>query len=494
MNSSFTTMLNDAISSANGYLGWILLVVLIGLAVLLTLRTKAVQLRMLPEMLRLIREPTGRDKRGQKSISSFQAFCISAASRVGTGNIAGVALAISIGGPGAVFWMWVMAIVGSATAFVESTLGQLYKVRDGADYRGGPAYYISVGLKKPWLAAFFAAIIAITYGVVFNSVQSNSIADAIQTSIANPLSNNSELLIALGLGLATVTGIVFAGGVHRISKWSAVVVPIMAIIYVLLGLLVMAMNIEKIPTMFMQIVNNALGFESVVGGGIGAIMLQGVRRGLFSNEAGMGSVPNAAATAAVSHPVKQGLVQSLGVYFDTLLVCSITAFIVLLSDPVFGGAQGAALTQTALSAQLGQWAIHFLTVAIFLFAFSSILGNYYYGETNVAFLFPNKKRSAVISYRLIVMAAVFTGAIMPLPLVWSSADLFMTIMALTNLYAVALLAPLALSLLKHYNQQRRQGIEPIFHRDDMPEVEGIDAWDGSDEVSTRAFWQKKHAQ
>lgn len=481
---------NGLISTINSGLGWVLLVVLIGVALYLTFRSGFVQLRLFKEMFRVIGEAAGTGEDGTKSISSFKAFCISAASRVGTGNIAGIAIAISIGGPGAVFWMWVMAILGGATAFVESTLGQLYKVKDKGAFRGGPAYYMSVGLKQPWMGALFAVIISITYGLVFNSLQANSIVDATATSLGVDAAQSSWLPITLGIVLALATGAVFLGGVHRISNISAVIVPVMATAYLILGIIVVALNITEVPAMFALIVSNALGFDSVIGGGIGIVIMQGVRRGLFSNEAGMGSVPNAAATSSVSHPAKQGLVQSLGVYFDTLLVCSITAFIVLLSNPVYDQAQGASLTQTALAAELGGWAVHFLTIAIFLFAFSSILGNYYYGETNIAYLFKSRARSAVMSYRVIVMAAVFVGSVIALPLAWSAADVFMSIMALTNLVAVFFLAPTAMRLLKNYMAQRKMGLEPIFHRDDMPDIQGIEAWDGTDEVTRREFWEK----
>lgn len=485
--------LQDLIALVNDRLGWVLIVVLIAVALYLTIRTGVVQLRMLPEMFRVIGESPGENKDGTKSISSFKAFWISAASRVGTGNIAGIALAISIGGPGAIFWMWLMAIFGAATAFVESTLGQLYKVKDKDSYRGGPAYYMSVGLKQPWMGAFFAVIITVTYGLVFNSLQANSIVDATATSLNVDTTQSFWLPVGLGIFLALVTGAVFLGGVQRISAWSSVIVPVMAGAYLLLGILVVAMNITEVPAMIALIFENAFGIQSVVGGGIGIVILQGIRRGLFSNEAGMGSVPNAAATSSVSHPAKQGLVQSLGVYFDTILVCSITAFIVLLSNPVYDEAQGASLTQTALASQLGTWAVHFLTVAIFLFAFSSILGNYYYGEANISYLFKKNARPAIMSYRLIVMAAVFTGSVIALPLAWSAADVFMSIMALTNLVAVFLLGRIALKVLKNYTAQRKQGLEPVFNRDDLPGVTGIDAWDGSDEVTTRAYWEKKDA-
>ncbi|WP_309131106.1 alanine/glycine:cation symporter family protein [Brevibacterium sp.] len=486
--------LDGFIDTVNSGLGWVLLVILIGVAIYLSVRTGFVQLRLVPEMFRVIGETAGRDETGRKSISSFQAFCISAASRVGTGNIAGIALAISIGGPGAVFWMWVMAILGSATAFVESTLGQLYKVKDKGSFRGGPAYYMSVGLRQPWMGALFAVIISVTYGLVFNSLQANSIVDATATSLRLDTATNSWMPISFGIGLALITGLIFLGGVHRISNISAVIVPVMAVAYLILGAIVVVLNITEVPAMFALIVSNALGFDSVVGGGIGIVIMQGVRRGLFSNEAGMGSVPNAAATSSVSHPAKQGLVQSLGVYFDTLLVCSITAFIVLLSNPVYDEAQGASLTQNALASQLGGWAVHFLTIAIFLFAFSSILGNYYYGEANIAYLFKTKARPAIMSYRVIVMAAVFTGSVIALPLAWSAADIFMSIMALTNLVAVFFLAPTALRLLKNYTSQRKMGLEPVFHRSDMPDIEGLEAWDGTDEVTQREFWEAKDAK
>lgn len=287
-----------------------------------------------------------------------------------------------------------------------------------------------------------------------------------------------------------MTGLVFLGGVQRISSWLAVIVPVMTVAYLILGVIVVAINITEVPAMFALIVKNALGFDSVIGGGIGIVIMQGIRRGLFSNEAGMGSVPNAAATSSVSHPAKQGLVQSLGVYFDTILVCSITAFIVLLSNPEYDEAQGASLTQTALASQLGDWAVHFLTVAIFLFAFSSILGNYY-GEANISYLFKKKSKSAIAIYRIIVMAAVFTGSVIALPLAWSAADVFVSIMALTNLVAVFFLAPTAMKLLKNYMQQRKLGLEPVFHKDDLPGVDGIDAWDGSDDVTRREFWDEK---
>ena len=486
-------MLQSAFDSVSTVSSYILVAVLIPTGLYFTIRTGVVQIRLLPEMLRTLTEPGGRDSEGNRNISPFRAFSISAASRVGTANIAGVALAISLGGPGAMFWMWLTAIVGGATAFAESALGQLYKLKDGPNFRGGPAYYIKHGLNMKWLGLVFAVIVAITYGVVFNSVQSNSIVDAVGASFGVENSDGVFAAVA-GAIIAVAAFAIFAGGAKRISNISAYLVPIMAGLYLIVGIIVVAMNIGAVPSMIATIFADAFSMHSLAGGTLGSIMLIGVQRGLFSNEAGIGSVPNAAATASASHPAKQGFVQALGVYFDTILVCSITAFIILLSNPEYGSsAEGIQLTQTALSGQLGQWAIHFLTFAIFLFAFSSILGNYYYGEANIEHLTTN--RAALRVYQVIVMVSVFIGAIAALDLVWTAADIFMAIMALINLFALLMLSPLVFSLLKNYQQQRRAGFEPVFHRGDLPTFKRIntevDAWDGTDEVTTAKFWRDR---
>ncbi|MCT1367046.1 MULTISPECIES: alanine/glycine:cation symporter family protein [Kocuria] len=465
-------------------------VVLIGIGLYLTIRTRGVQFRSISEMFRVLGEPSGKDSSGRNQISSFRAFTISAASRVGTANIAGVALAISIGGPGAVFWMWVIASLGAASAFVESLLAQLYKHPGKESYVGGPAYYMERGLRARWMGVAFAVIICLTYGFVFNTVQSNSIVDAISQStksFAPDLAEGSGLKVIIGVVLAVITALIIFGGIRSISSVTQVLVPVMAVMYVGLGLIVVVMNLNLVPEMFVKIIQGAFGIKEFVSGGLMGVIIQGVRRGLFSNEAGMGSAPNAGATAAVSHPAKQGFVQSLGVYFDTLVVCSITAFIVLLSNPTFGDqAAGASLTQSALAAQLGGWAVHFLTVAIFLFAFSSVIGNYYYGESNIEFL--TSKKWILQAYRVVVLLCVFGGAVVALDLVWSLADVFMAIMALLNLIAVFLLAGVANKVLKHYEAQRRERREPIFHASDLPEIRGLEAWKGDDEVTTREFW------
>ncbi|AOP52159.1 alanine/glycine:cation symporter family protein [Brevibacterium aurantiacum] len=486
-------MLQNALNGIDSVSSYVLVAVLIPTGLYFTIRTGVIQVRMLPEMFRTLAEPGGRDSEGNKNISPFRAFSISAASRVGTANIAGVALAISLGGPGAVFWMWLTAVVGGATAFAESALGQVYKMKDGPNFRGGPAYYIRHGMNMKWLGLVFAVIVAITYGIVFNTVQSNSIVDAVGASFNVEDSNFAFSAIA-GVVIAVGAYLIFVGGAKRISNISAYLVPIMAGLYLIVGIIVVVLNLGAVPDMILTIFTDAFSMDSIAGGTLGSIMLIGVQRGLFSNEAGIGSVPNAAATASASHPAKQGFVQALGVYFDTILVCSITAFIILLSNPEYGSsAEGIQLTQTALSGQLGQWAIHFLTFAIFFFAFSSILGNYYYGEANIEHLTTSKVAMRV--YQVIVMVSVFIGAIAALDIVWTAANIFMAIMALINLFALLMLSPLVFNLLKNYQQQRRQGLEPVFHRSDLPTFKrintDIDAWDGTDEVTTAKFWQDR---
>ncbi|UNQ33580.1 alanine/glycine:cation symporter family protein [Prescottella equi] len=467
----------ELVTDVNDAYWYAVIVLLVGLGLYFTVRSRFVQIRLLPDMLRSVTEPAEKLPDGEKGISAFRAFSISAASRVGTGNIAGVAIAISVGGPGAVFWMWVMALIGAATAFVESTLAQVYKIRDkDGGFRGGPAYYMLHGLRRRWMGVIFAVIITVTYGFVFNAVQTNSIVDAVSTSVGE---DSRALSIVVGLVVAGLTAAVIFGGVRRISAVSQVVVPVVAGAYLLIALIVVALNITEVPGMIRLVVENAFGIREVVSGGFAAAFMQGIRRGLFSNEAGMGSAPNAGATAAVSHPVKQGLVQSLGVYFDTLLVCTATAFIILLSNPDYGTKAGASLTQNALSAQLGGWTVHFLTFAIFFLAFTSVIGNYYYGESNIEFL--TGSRRVLQGFRAIVVVCVFAGAVGSLPLIWALADLVMGVMATVNLAALLPLSGVAFLLFGHYRRQRAEGKDPTFHRDEVPEISGIQVWDEAPE-------------
>lgn len=445
---------------------WFLIPLLLVAAVWFTIRTRGVQFGMLGEMCRLLvgREP---GRTGRHTVSPLQAFMVSIASRVGTGNLAGVATAIVLGGPGAVFWMWIIALLGAASAFIESTLAQLFKVRDGhGGFRGGPAYYILHGIGSRTWAATFAVLIAITFGLAYNSVQSNTIVEAFGTSWGIPVWVSA-------VGVTVLSMAIICGGLRSIARFSQWIVPIMAISYIIVALIIIILNIQSLPHVLGIILADAFGIEQGVAGGVGAAMAFGIRRGLFSNEAGEGSAPNVAATAHVSHPVKQGLVQALGVFTDTLVICTCTAFIILCSGVHIGAdAQGISLTQAAVSSQLApgtSFGASFVSIAIFFFAFTSIVANYYYGETNIRFLTP--RRVAVYAYRVLVGTMVLLGGLMSLGLVWSLADITMSLMALCNLAAILVLGRYALVCLKDYRSQRRQGRNPVYHADTQPEIE-----------------------
>ncbi|MBD7958180.1 alanine:cation symporter family protein [Microbacterium sp. Sa4CUA7] len=467
--------LNEAVLAGGDTLWtWLVLPVLAVLGVYFTVRSGVVQFRLIPEMFRVLTNRTPRDENGEpQSVSAFQAFTLSAASRVGVGNIAGVGTAIAIGGPGAVFWMWAMAFIGGASSFVESSLGQLFKVRDATGFRGGPAYYMQYGLKARWMGILFAIILIVCFPFAFSSLQANTIAATVSASFGGEV---AWIPWVVGGALAGLTALVVFGGLRRIAHVTQAVVPAMALGYLLLGLVIVGMNIERLPEVFLSIFTQAFGFNEVVGATLGVIIMTGVKRGMFSNEAGLGSVPNASATAAVTHPVKQGLVQTLGVYFDTFLVCSITAFIILVATPDLAGAErGIGLTQDAIVGTLGPWSNVLLSIIIFLLAFSSILGNYYYGESNIEFISP--ARRFLQTYRVLVVVVVFVGSIASADLIWNTADGIMGLMALVNLVAIGLLSGLVFRLLGDYTRQRRAGRDPVFTRALMPEVTGISCWE-----------------
>ncbi|KMM35836.1 alanine/glycine:cation symporter family protein [Guptibacillus hwajinpoensis] len=444
----------------------VLIFILIGVGLYFTIRSRFVQFRLFGEMVHVLTEKDTVKGR-KKSVSSLQAFFISTASRVGTGNLAGVASAVSIGGPGAVFWMWVIALLGAASGFVESTLAQIYKVRDGDDFRGGPAYYMQRALNARWLGIIFAVLITFSFGLVFNSVQSNTIALAFE----NSFDVNRWVLGAI---LTVATAIIIFGGVRRIAVVSQIIVPIMAGIYLLVAAYVLIVNFTEIPAMFALIFQHAFGLKEVTGGGVGAAMLLGIKRGLFSNEAGMGSAPNAAATADVSHPVKQGLIQALGVFVDTLLIATATAFMVMMSNGyVDSKLDGVQLTQEAMNQHLGSGAGIFVAVAVLLFAFSSIIGNYYYGETNIEFI--KSSKTALLIYRLAVLGMVMFGAKAGFGIVWGMADLSMGLMALLNLIVIAIIGKVAFVALKDYRDQRKAGKDPQFYADTIKGLKS-DIW------------------
>lgn len=467
----FVTALNDFIY------GRILTVLLLGTGLYFTLRMRIVQVRHFLYMFEVL---AGSRKTAGRHVSSFQALATSLAARVGTGNLAGVAIAITVGGPGAIFWMWVVAFLGMATSFIESTLAQVYKVNGPfGSYRGGPAYYMARGLGQRWMGILFSFALLMPFGLFFNGVQANTIAQAFEGSFGMPPALTGGLVVLL-------SGVVIFGGVWTIARVAEIVVPIMAAMYLVVALAVVVMNLVSVPAVIALIVRSALGLHQVVGGGLGFTMQQaltnGVRRGLFSNEAGMGSAPNAAATAEPQppHPASQGYVQMLGVFIDTLVICSCTAAIILVSgvfDPA-SGVTGIQLTQDALSSQVGAWGSPFVSLAVFLFAFTSIVANYSYAETNLLFLKPSKP--LLQGFRVAVLGIVMFGSVANLPLVWALADVSMSLMALLNITAILALSGIALAVAADFNRQLEAGARPTFRIASVPRLA---------EVTERGIWE-----
>ncbi|OWY39745.1 sodium:alanine symporter family protein [Xenophilus sp. AP218F] len=462
----YFNLLHEFINAINGVLwGNLLVYLLLAVGAFFTWRTGAVQIRLFSrgwkEMM------SGRRHDSKNDISPFQAFATGLASRVGTGNIAGVAIAIAVGGPGAVFWMWLTALLGMSSAFAESTLAQLFKTSHHDEtYRGGPAYYIQRGLGLRWLGVVFALCLILAFGLVFNAVQANSIAAA----TAGAWGWDEDWVAALLLAL---TAPIIFGGVRTVARVAEWLVPVMALIYLVMALYVMAMHITELPGLVLLIVKSALGLEQAAGGltgyAVSQAMMQGIRRGLFSNEAGMGSAPNAAATASTRHPATQGVMQMFGVFIDTIVICTATAAIILLSGAHESGLSGVQLTQKAVESQFGSAGSHFLALAMFLFAFTSIIGNYAYAEGNVEFI--RNSKPVLLAFRLLVLAMVLFGSKASLPLVWDMADAAMGMMALVNLVAIALLSRYVFVLLKDYQEQLRAGVAvPVFVASRYPKL------------------------
>jgi AGCS family alanine or glycine:cation symporter len=433
-----------------------------------TVRLGFIQFRHFGHMFSVLKNSRKADTAG---ISSFQALCTSLAARVGTGNMAGVAVALTAGGPGAIFWMWLIAMLGMATSFAESTLAQLYKTKDDdGNYRGGPAYYMEKGLGMRWMGVLFSIFLIIAFGLVFNAVQANAIANAMNTAFGfDPM--------IVGVVIVLISAFVIFGGVRKIARTAELIVPVMALAYLVLAFVVMFMNIEKVPDVIAYIFKSAFGFQEAAAGGLGyaiaQAMIQGIKRGLFSNEAGMGSAPNAAASATPypPHPASQGYVQMLGVFTDTIVICSATVAIILMSGEYVphGEVTGIELTQRALSSQVGDWGGIFVAVAIFFFAFTSIIANYSYAETNLIFLEHNHKAGLGL-FRIIVLSMVMFGSVATLPMVWALADVSMGLMAIVNLIAIILLSGIVIKLAKDYNQQLKAGKVPTFDANDYPEL------------------------
>lgn len=466
-------LLENMLGTTNDFL-WskLLIIMLVSFGIYFTFKSKFVQFRMLKEMVRVLLEGKTSSK---DSISPFQAFCVGMAARVGTGNITGIAIAIALGGPGAVFWMWIISIISAASSFIESTLAQVYKVKDKDGFRGGPSYYMEKGLNKRWMGVLFSILITISFGLVFNSVQSNTVSIAFENAFGADR-------LTLGIIMALIFSAIIFGGVKSIAKVAEYKVMLLAVLYIGIALFVIVTNITQLPEVLSLIVKNAFGFEQAVGGSLGAALMHGVKRGLFSNEAGMGSAPNVAATATTSHPVKQGLIQAFGVLTDTLIVCTSTAFIILFSDAYKQPElNGIALTQAALSEHVGSWASGCLAIFIFLFGFGALIGNYYYGETNIRFL--HKSKALLMLYRTSVLAMIIFGSVAKIQLVWDLADLFMGFMVIVNLIAILLLSKVAFAALTDYMKQKKAGKDPVFYKDSIKGLENIECWNRSQVAS-----------
>ena len=451
-------VINDFLS------GKVLIVLIVGLGGYFTIRSRFVQFRHFFHMFTVFRDSL---KSSTDQLSSFQALMLSLAGRVGAGNIAGVGIAVTLGGPGAVFWMWVTALVGMSSSFFECSLGQLYKRCDSeGQFRGGPSYYIQHGLQKRWLGMIMAVLLLVTFGFAFNGLQ----AHAVTHSLNNAFGFDTTYT---GLGLAVLLGLVFIGGIKRIAKVADLLVPVKTLAYIAVTIYVIVLQFEHVPGMLATIVKSAFGLDQAFGGLIGSAIVMGVKRGVFANEAGLGSAPNVAAVASVEHPVAQGVVQAFSVFLDTFVICTCTALLILLSGfytPGFEG-DGIALTQNSLAAVVGDWGRIFISVALSLFVFTSILYNYYLGENNLRFML-GENRKALIAYRTLVLVLIFWGAIENLGTVFAFADITMTLLAFVNLIALFLLFKVGMRILRDYDDQRSAGIRtPVFDSSKFPDLD-----------------------
>ncbi|GGI99410.1 sodium:alanine symporter [Shewanella hanedai] len=466
MFENLITWIELAINYTNGLLwGSVLIYVLVAAGILFTLRLGFIQFRLFGHGVKLVLQ--GREK--VDGISSFQVFCTSMAARVGTGNMAGVAVAITVGGAGAIFWMWLIAMLGMATAFIESTLAQVYKVKDSdGQFRGGPAYYMERGLGKRWMGTVFSILLITAFGFAFNSVQANTMTDALNNAFGFDKT-------IIGVVIVLASAYIICGGLKKVAKASELIVPVMAVAYLGIALVVLVMNLDQVPAAFSLIFKSAMGWEEAAGGAMGA-MMAGIARGLFSNEAGMGSAANIAASATPNpnHPASQGFVQMVGVFVDTIVICSASAAIILLSGVLDNpdGQQGIGLLQLALTSQLGGWSAYFLAFAIILFCFSSIIANYSYAETNVMFL--SKSKKVLYIFRGLVLAMVMAGSVASLSMVWNFADLTMGLMALVNIAAIVMLSKVAYAVIKDYERQLKLGVTPTFDSTQFPEIDNLE--------------------
>ena len=444
------------LEAINGFLsGKLLIVLAVGLGAYFTVKTRFVQLRYFLHMFKVFKDSL---TSSSTQISSFQALMLSLAGRVGAGNIAGVGVAVTLGGPGAVFWMWVTALVGMATTLFECSLAQLYKRHNGSgQFHGGPSFYMEYGLNKRWLGVVMAVLLIVTFGFSFNGLQSHAVTHSLQNAFGFDPAYS-------GIALAAVLALVFVGGIKRIARVADLLVPVKTLAYIAVTLYVIVLQFDHVPLMLLTIVKSAFGLDQAFGGLIGSAIVMGVKRGVFANEAGLGSAPNVAAVAEVRHPVSQGVVQAFSVFFDTFIICTCTALLILLSGFYTAGfaGDGIVLTQNSLAAVVGDWGRIFISVALALFVFTSILYNYYLGENNLRFIL-GKNRKALLSYRGLVLALILWGSVQDLSTVFAFADITMTLSALVNLIALVLLCRVGLRLLADYDAQRKAGVaEPVL--------------------------------
>ncbi|MDE6886218.1 MAG: alanine:cation symporter family protein [Helicobacteraceae bacterium] len=460
---NFITHFSNFISMSSNFLyTYFLVFLLIICGLYFTFRTSFIQIRFLPQVYKILKE-----KSQKEHISPFGALMISTASRVGIGNIVGVAVAISSGGVGALFWMWIIAIVGGASAFIESTLAQVYKIRDGEhNYKGGPAYYIQSALGSRTLGIVFAISLIACFSYGFNGLQSFTLTSTFEYYVGSEVFNNGHIKIFIGLILSLLTAGFFFGSDKASAIIATILVPIMAIAYLIVAIIVIIMNFSALPNAFADIFAKAFDFEAIFGGFAGSAMVIGIKRGLFSNEAGMGSAPNAAAAAHTSHPAKQGMVQTLSVFIDTLIICSASALMVICSNAEgLDGMQGMPLMQKVMEGYFGNFGLYFISISVVLFAFTSLIGNHFYAEANFKFITKNKL--ALQIFRATAVFIVFLGAQISMGLAWDTADVIMGIMATINIISILLLGKIALKVLKDYDKQIKEGKNPTFKAADV---------------------------
>ena len=458
---------------------YVLVAVLVIIGLTFTIGSRFVQFRYFGEMFRVLGQAF---KHHTGHVSSFQALTLSVAGRVGAGNIAGVAVAITLGGPGAVFWMWMVGLIGMATSFFECSLAQAYKTRDHrtGTFRGGPMFYIQRALGSRALGMVFTLLLLFTFGLAFVALQSFTASSSLEGAFGIPAH-------VTGIVLTIVIGFTIFGGVQRISRVTEIVVPVMAVAYILVALVVVLFNISAVPTALMIIVQSAFGLEQAVGGGIGAAIMMGARRGLFSNEAGLGSAPNVAAVAYVPHPVNQGIVQSFSVFIDTAIICTATAFIIVMAGMHEMGTvdNGVVLTQLALREHVGPWGETFVSVSLMLFAFSSILYNFYLGENASYWMNPDSKWFFIV-FRILMLVMIMWGSMQELETIFNFADLTMAVLALVNLAALFLLVKICFRLMDDYEQQSRSGQVPIFKPENFSDLDlDHDAWSDAADAADR---------